>query len=99
MNRPANADASINNARLSDSLPELIEQISNELTVLDRHLEQVNGLADRLYGAPPPSPAAGLTAVQADPDGLLAKLRARLDHLSAINMGFGRELARISNAL
>ncbi|WP_028136169.1 hypothetical protein [Bradyrhizobium japonicum] len=101
MSKFANADASINNARLSDSLPELIEQISNELKVLDQHLERASGIADRLHGAPPPAPAnaLGLTAVQSDPDGLLGKLRVRLDQLSEINNGFGRELARISNAL
>lgn len=100
MNRPANADASIN-ARLSDSLPELIEQISNELTTLDKHLDQAIGIADHLHGSPPPAPenALGLTAVPSDPDGLLGKLRMRLERLRDLNSGFSRELGRISTAL
>lgn len=84
--------------RLAESLPELIEQIGNELAVLEKNIDQARDFADRLHGGHPRD-ASALKQAQPEPGALLVRLRSRLTWLENLNQDISRELSRIGAGL
>lgn len=100
MSNHANAIGAPSAPRLAESLPELIEQVGNELAVLEQSVNQARELANRLHGDYPRDvKAANLTAVQAEPGALLQRLRDRLSRFEQLNSDMTRELSRLGAGL